>query len=890
MSELSLPTFTSFFQALHGHAPFPWQARAAARLARRELGAVTVPTGLGKSALIDAAIWAAAHGAWRRIAYVVDRRLVVDAVHERAQYIRHRLLESSDPGLRALGDHLGEMQVVRLRGGVHGDDDWVLYPDRLSVVLSTVDQIGSRLLFRGYGVSARRWPMHAAFFASDTLIVIDEAHLSAPFLQTLRVLREAGARFDMLPMSATLGRGQGESAPIQLESDDLELPTVQQRLHATKHAQLIECEGGEAALVKQLSELAAAHLARAGVKTVAIIVNRVQTARLCHARLRKDRVESALLIGRTRPAARDHQLTTLLPRLLANRTRRDDDAPLVIVATQTIEVGADFDFDALVTESAPLSALRQRFGRLDRLGQRGQSQATIVHRLGKSDPVYGDATAKAWDWLTSQACPPIGDAALDFGLLAFEQRLAQNPPPPESLPDAATLLPIHLEMLSQTGVGAPELDLAAWLHGPTDRAPDVALIWRDDMLPDRPDSWIRCAELLPPLQRESLALSASAVRRWLAGQSAADLSDLGTTESEDQPSSPEGKPVLRWFGPGQSEVIFSRQIRPGDTVLLPSAYGGCDEWGWAPDATHAVHDLADSVLIEPGATRRATARLTEGHWPSLGEGADLLRQWVSAWLHLQQQAEDGDEETEQQRQALCEQLEQACANSSHPLVRRLGRASIEPHPHGVVLRAPGLDEFEGVIETGRAVTLDEHHADVARWAHRLAAHDPERDRVVEAAAVHDAGKAEARMQILLHGNRLAALAGPPLAKSAQGRRADQLAAYKASQLPRGFRHEFASLRRVALSDSLTRHLVASHHGHGRPWGPACEDPEAEGANLVRLDSHWTRSWSALVDALGPWRLAELEWLVRAADARASIEEASEPNPSDVTRSSPGMQP
>lgn len=158
----SLPTFAEFFIAVHGYAPFPWQVRAAERLARRELAAVTVPTGLGKSALIDAAIWAAAHGSWRRIAYVVDRRIVVDAVHDRAQRIMQCLNGSTDARLRAMADVLGELQVVRLRGGVHGDDDWVLYPDRLSVVLTTVDQIGSRLLFRGYGVSPRRWPMHAA--------------------------------------------------------------------------------------------------------------------------------------------------------------------------------------------------------------------------------------------------------------------------------------------------------------------------------------------------------------------------------------------------------------------------------------------------------------------------------------------------------------------------------------------------------------------------------------------------------------------------------------------------------------------------------------------------------------------------------------------------------
>ena len=42
---------------------------------------------------------------------------------------------------------------------------------------------------------------------------------------------------------------------------------------------------------------------------------------------------------------------------------------LVVVATQTLEVGADVDAEFLVTEACGVRALTQRLGRLNRLGR-----------------------------------------------------------------------------------------------------------------------------------------------------------------------------------------------------------------------------------------------------------------------------------------------------------------------------------------------------------------------------------------------------------------------------------------------------------------------------------------------------------------------------------------
>ena len=867
-------SFESFHRLIHGFDPFPWQVRAAHRLAGREVFSVAVPTGLGKSAMVDAAVWAAAQGAWRRIAFVVDRRIVVDAVYQRAARIASVLANSDDPEIKALARELGQIQVVRLRGGVFGDDDWVLYPERLTIILSTVDQLGSRLLFRGYGVSPRRWPMHAGFVASDALVVVDEAHLSNPFLQTVSAVRGAGANVSLVPMSATLGDDQTEDA-LSLNDADLALALVQQRLHAVKEAQLVSCGSTESEFVRAAIEAVQSAFEKPEVRRVGLVVNRVASARQCFNKLQSAGVRAALLTGRVRPADRDAKLADLLPEVEAGRARNTEDSPLVVVATQTIEVGADLDFDALVTECAPLSALRQRFGRLDRLGQLGRSQAFILGREAKvrDDPVYGPVLADTWDWLTERA----GSGFIDFGVEALDRMLAAHPAPVEPLQHAATLLPTHLQMLAQTGPFVPEFDLGPWLHGPTDRAPDVSLVWRDDLLVETPADWPMAVSMLPPMRREALSLPVGVTRRWLTGAKPGNQwGDQEGSADPGQTGDEEERPVLRWRGPDDCQVIPARQIRPGDTLVLPASYGGCDEWGWAPESSLPVPDVADACLgerVEAGASRRVVLRVTWGRWTTFGAAGVGLQHQVQELLALEADAVKAEEDLSEALDAAKQGLIGTVLGSSHPLAARLRDPRIEHHPLGFIVRGTGTEELEGVIETGRPVPLDVHHADVGRWAAGLTRGHPESARIVEAARIHDAGKAEPRMQALLHGNPMRAAAGPLLAKSALRRRTEQVAAYVASGMPRGFRHEFATLVYQKVDDPLVRILVATHHGYGRPWAISCEDPEAPGANVAHLDHHWAEEWFAQCNDHGPWALAAMEWLLRAADARASMEEA-----------------
>ena len=149
---------------------------------RRFPSALDLPTGSGKTAAIDIAIYAlarAAHdgepGAFpRRVFLVVDRRVLVDQAWRRGQVVLRAV--EQEPELRPLRDALAKLSPeppasIRLRGACPTDPSWCRSADQVQVVATTVDQLGSRLLLRGYGTSARMRPVHAGVVAQDSLFL-----------------------------------------------------------------------------------------------------------------------------------------------------------------------------------------------------------------------------------------------------------------------------------------------------------------------------------------------------------------------------------------------------------------------------------------------------------------------------------------------------------------------------------------------------------------------------------------------------------------------------------------------------------------------------------------------------------------------------------------------
>jgi CRISPR-associated endonuclease/helicase Cas3 len=647
---------------------------------------------------------------------------------------------------------------------------------------------------------------------------------------------------------------------------------LKRRLQASKLAKLANMPNAEKDFVEAAVD-AAKKLSDSG-QIIGVVVNRVATARRIWKMLAKQKIRAELLTGRIRAYDRDLLMKRLFPEICAGRHRKKE-PPLAFVATQTIEVGADIDFDGLVTESAPLDALRQRFGRLDRLGQLGKTNAVILHRepqldsnkLPKPDPIYGTAIHSSWKWLQATA----QNGLIDFGIAAMEQKLQKSAPPAAKPKHAPALLPSHIKLLCQTGPQSPNIDVSPWLHGAGRSSSDISLVWRADLIANDPAQWGDVVSLRPPLTREALEIPVYAALAWLQGQRLKDVTDLEGVASEGPTDRSTGNPVLRWRGQDDFKVIQPEEIVAGDTIVVPATYGGCDEYGWDPTQKTPVKDIADFCSFER--KRNHVVRLIPELTDWLGNSESAVQLAVAEVIVAETEV-DPEMGVDQNRvKAVHASLRALLKDIDHPLIKAFrNRFEIERHPLGIVLRGGVLDDVKGTLNGGVAVTLDLHLEGVSRKADSLAVLHSEREKIIRAAQIHDLGKKEPRFQIMLYGDQFAAAAGPALAKSRLRKLAEKYAAYVLPRLPKGFRHELASLALSEEEDPLTCYLAATHHGYGRPWFPVCQDEEAPGVKQASIDSGWLKAFAILSKKYNPWFLANMELILRAADARQSMDE------------------
>lgn len=930
--DLTPNDFTTFFRDIHDQEPFPWQQRLTTQVLSRGIWpkVIDLPTGTGKTAVLDTAVFvlAALPAIFpRRIVFVIDRRIVVDQVYKRAQQIQDRIEAGHSPILQKVRDRLRALSggkplgIAALRGGIPIDNEWTHRPDQPWVMVSTIDQFGSRLLFRGYGVTPGMRPIHAGLAGNDCLVILDEVHLSVPFAETLAQVAELNTgtlprRFGVVEMSATPSDEFAERFTLDPVADLSECEELRCRVKAVKRAELVDVgsHGELPSVVAKLIKTINNSQPDGRICSVGVVVNRVRVARETHQALVEAGYKSYLITGRMRPLDRIEIIDRIAPAVDPDSEQRPDSLT-VVVATQAIEVGADFSFDALITECAAVDSLRQRFGRLDRRGRYFARTGVSAHAWiigpktvvtsSKPDPIYGDSTKITWKELKRRAKKGPVDVSpcslMDFPNGAIAPKAS-----------APLLLNTYMDAWTQTNPEPIVQPSVEWfLHGiDQDRAatPDVSILWRFDMTSE-------VLRQVPPRQAEFLQVPIDAAKSWLSNCEEVDVTDITQMRIEGNYSyssslgNAEGNGCLRWEGFGKiPDYVGVDEIRPGDILIVDPNRGGLNAGTWDPSSTTPVTDLGDVGQVAYG--RKATMRLdprllnsisiplpadeVDSNFPARIRISRWMKQWVADSDNLPDWVYKTIGRLGSNFDYTAVGLNDESSGNGYYILT--ARNADTEHPVVEAATMDGSDESGSFIGTG--VTLARHLDGVGiragNIAERLGLEPGFVNDLRLAGRLHDLGKVDSRFQEQLVGGDLVALEmhNEPLAKSLPGVR-------RTWRYPTGMRHEVASVAMilsnvevlsVANDKDLVLHLVGTHHGWGRPLLPIIEDPEPQiltyefDGHAMTANSDLEESSLALEMADRFWRLvgrygyhglAWLEAILRLADHQQSARESEQ---------------
>jgi CRISPR-associated endonuclease/helicase Cas3 len=885
LEQDELARFRKNFGVLQLNPPLPWQERLFQDFCRGELpSALDLPTGLGKTSVM--AIWYLALKAGapvpRRLVYVVDRRAVVDQATTVAEKIREG---SGDSVLR----------ISTLRGKYTDNREWLADPTAPAIVVGTIDMIGSRLLFSGYGVSWKMRPYHAGLLGADALVVLDEAHLCPPFEALLKGIARAPdsafgprseeewkivPRFRMMSLSAT-GRGdnQADGGKIfRLGSADYKDEVITKRLAATKSLKLSEVEDGKA-LVKILAERAWALGTEPRPSRVLVYCNSrddaVKVKEELEGRLGKhgykDGKSSELLVGARRVHEREALFEWLETHGFVGEPNSEPAAPTFLVATSAGEVGVDLDADHMVCDLVEWERMVQRLGRVNR---RGRKQACV--EVIAAPPKEPKKNAEKWDDRLARLRAPLdclpalaeggrdaspgAIAALksDKGLKDLLQR-AQTPAP---LWPALTRPLVDAWSMTSLDQHAGRPDIEPWLRGwKKDEGPQTHVVWRTHV-PARTRGVASTKreindffEAAPPHTSEILETETWQAVEWLSKRAKRLLKSEGRLD--------EAKSIESSRYAARNAALS--QQRENMVVYVLSAAGELRSLLGSAELARDGKEIRQNLSKEfAGGVLVVDARfggLSNGLLDSESDETPLTMDHGGKWepippFQVRRTTERGratDKDWRECYRFVAEQPEEGEEIRWIVVEQRRDQAQTE----------------DGRAITRKAQRLDEHQGCAKEIADELARAlklpDAYRNALAVAARLHDEGKSASRWQRAFSAPNDAIYAkttGPA-----------------SFRLLDGYRHEFGSLPFAekdadfkALSadlQDLALHLIAAHHGGARPVisTQGCEDapPSALAGRAREVALRFAR----LQKRWGPWGLAWWEAVLRAADQQAS---------------------
>jgi CRISPR-associated endonuclease/helicase Cas3 len=851
------------FRAATGHAPYDYQRRLAT--GGQWPAIVRVPTGAGKTAAVVMAwLWRAVFAA-PEVARETPRRLVY-CLPQRS------LVRQTAAAIAEWLARLGLQDEVPLHVLMGGElsDGWDADPERRQILVGTQDQLLSRALNRGYGMSRYRWPMHFALLNNDSLWVIDEPQLfgnglaTTAQLQAMRRLFGTYGPAHTLWVSATIrpewlatvDHAEEAACCTVLELSDADRQQLASRLQAKKPLRFsgltlsVKDAKTPAAYIKNLADYVQANRAQGALTLV--IVNRVARAQQLAQVLTKDRAAPVvrLVHSRFRPADR-RQLDTEL----ASLGRQD----AILVATQAVEAGLDLSAEVLITELAPWASLVQRFGRCNRDGLAGSPAVYWI------DVESDEIASKPYDPEQLSAARSRLKALTDVGP-------AHLPPENDEVVHSHVLRRRDLLALFDTSADltGADIDVSPYVRDADDT--DVQVWWRT-WTGERPP-----ADLRRPHHDEVCRVSLAMIRDYLTAKSKHGRRSAWTWD-----------PLT-----GKWAEVQADRVVPGQLLLLDARLGGYtpqlgfDPGSWDPVPEFEVHDGPPFEAHDA----------EDDNVPDNGSVVELGKHLVDVWRHaaaLRQRLGDVDG-LSPVLDAVAEAALHHDRGKAHPLFQARLKGPVSP---------------DSVAEAAPASERD--HASVGQMGSSASAEGPDDTAQYIPVTKRDAVRAEdvIRHPLLAKGYRRETDRGVVVSIGGERRSS------------RGFRHELASAlayladqppaRRNDPAVRLVAYLIAAHHGKVRMhiqsvatetlpaddrlfargvWQgdqlPAVPLPDGGQLPRVTLDlsvmqlgaqvvhgvtvDSWVMGVVRLLEELGPFRLAYLETLVRVADWRASREE------------------
>ncbi len=598
--------FDAFFKQTAGFNPYEWQRQIALNGLPEIL---PVPTGLGKTEGATLA-WA-----WRRtvqkdeaeplhLVYCLPMRSLVRQTVER--------LRKYFANLRTA--QYAEISVYQLMGGAI-DEEWAGKPDQPWVLVGTQDQLLSRALNRGYSMSRYEWPVHFGLLNQDCRWIIDEVQLMGPGLWTtaqldwMRQKRFASVKPCLTTwMSATMGtsflvttdRRKDKCDNVPAPNLNVNDPALEARRNASRPIDWAEKNDP-----KGIAELVIREH-QAGTLSL-VVCNNVETAREVFQAVPEDKPK-ILLTSRFRRQDRDANETRLLE--FEDRRRRHagpipEDPGLICVSTQVVEAGLDISAHHLWSELAPWPSIIQRLGRLNRDGLDNNAKAwfwetpSVGGKGKKKDERIGPYAASDIAAAKKLLCALIPLSADRFA--AAIEKLEQKhgvdvkkalEPKPEPMPRA---LDVHGLFSTEPDLHGGFTDVSAFVRS-TDPDMDVTVFWRDwkgkNSAPPKEE------DLDGPdldLNQEGCPVPVFRLQEFLKSQKAA----AWTWHEEAE----------------QWERIDRSELRPGMVVMLHREIGGYDSTvGWTGDSKH---QLASAPRAGRGRMLRDDARTEVGSWVKL---------------------------------------------------------------------------------------------------------------------------------------------------------------------------------------------------------------------------------------------------------------------------------